>query len=60
MNAHSKIDLAECDLLDSYLSSALEHLHQCRLALARVDAAEYLDDRLDALWCEISDVRNAL
>jgi hypothetical protein len=45
---------------DSDLSTALEHLHQCRLYLARVDAAEYLDDRLDAIETEIMDVRNAL
>lgn len=45
---------------DSDLSTALEHLQKCRLYLARVDAADYLDDRLDAIGCEIMDVRNAL
>jgi len=45
---------------DADLSTALEHLNRCRLALARVPAAEYLEDRVVELETEIMDVRNAL
>ncbi len=42
------------------LDTALENFRKFRKSLSRVDATDYLDDRLDAIEIEVAAVRDAL